>query len=311
MWNKNFHERIFQVLILSVSFFLAIFLIQPNLLDVSELNRIESRRFWMKKIYPGRKFDALILGDSRTHIGLSPKIMMKELRNFRIFNFGLSGGGLNTEIYRIAETYLDPKSPRKAFILGITPRSLTVVTEKNVHYWMEKERPFEEYIQSVYIDPNLKLFLPVHPMSIARFLLNKRIDEEIQKEFYDDGWSPVQVKSADTNSLYCVEMYKKIFSISKVSRNLITDLICQTAEWNTQGIMVFGFIFPSCKEMENVERNMSGLREEELSARFRDAGGIWLEPVKSGLFTYDGSHLNKNSAILFSESLAKQIRDLL
>ena len=53
---------------------------------------------------------------------------------------------------------------------------------------------------------------------------------------------------------------------------------------------------------------MSGFREAEFIQEFRNAGGIWLSFNLDDYVSYDGSHLDADSAKKLSRDLAEKIR---
>jgi hypothetical protein len=56
---------------------------------------------------------------------------------------------------------------------------------------------------------------------------------------------------------------------------------------------------------------MSGFRENEFIERFEESGGKWLYFSAEPYHSYDGSHLNKQSALILSHDLAKKILNYL
>ena len=75
-----------------------------------------------------------------------------------------------------------------------------------------------------------------------------------------------------------------------------------------RGINVYGFIVPSCEQMVRVEREMSGFDEDSFIAKFKQAGGTWIDVDVDKYECIDGSHLQDTGAIQFSEDLAALIQ---
>ena len=303
-----FKDRTSGALILSALLILAAAAFKRAPASLEDHTEIENRRFWIIKAHSPRKFDVMIMGDSRIYRGISPAAMGTELPQLRILNFGFSSGGLNREIYSLAEERLDKKSNLKIIVLGITPYSLTPLTEDNRHYWTERKRPWEEVLQFQYIDPFLEIFQPTSPLEILRGLGGTKVrpKQGYYHTFYDDGWIASTKIPEDPREE--IPPYREIYAKNRVSPRLIDDLIRQTQVWSKNGILVFGLLFPTSKEMEDLEKERSGLDAGALADRFRSAGGIWLTFEGDRYHSYDGSHLDRDSAVRFSIALARQIR---
>ena len=72
--------------------------------------------------------------------------------------------------------------------------------------------------------------------------------------------------------------------------------------------MVFGFRSPVTEKILSIENELSGLEEDVFLEQFESAGGIWLSVPPGPYYTYDGNHLDKESAIRYSVALAEQIK---
>lgn len=80
-------------------------------------------------------------------------------------------------------------------------------------------------------------------------------------------------------------------------------------KWTKQGIIVFGVRPPSTAEMVKLEEALSGFDESDFVQKFIKAGGIWIPVDTAGLESYDGSHLERKSAIAFSKQLGKKVQN--
>ena len=49
---------------------------------------LESDLFWNEKRYGKQQYDVLLMGDSRTYMGVSPEILREYIPNMDIYNFG-------------------------------------------------------------------------------------------------------------------------------------------------------------------------------------------------------------------------------
>ena len=136
----------------------------------------------------------------------------------------------------------------------------------------------------------------------------KRIppSEFYYQEFHDDGWVASWI--IPDNPDKALKSYRDNFSKTKVSSELVQELLKQTQHWVQHGIYVFAFCPPTTEKMDQLEKQLSGFDENIFAKQFRDVGGVWFLFDRNGYHSYDGSHLRKDSAIKFSKDLAMQIR---
>jgi hypothetical protein len=57
-----------------------------------------------------------------------------------------------------------------------------------------------------------------------------------------------------------------------------------------------------------LEERESGFEEAAFVRRFTSAGGVWLRFPPGRYFSYDGTHLTRDSAVRFSRDLAERLR---
>jgi len=88
----------------------------------------------------------------------------------------------------------------------------------------------------------------------------------------------------------------------------IKNVLKFTRDWTAKEIRVYGFLPPTCKQMYELENEISGFDQEDFVEQFVQAGGIWLKVDPCGYFSFDGSHLSEDSAIRFSNDLARLIK---
>ena len=91
---------------------------------------------------------------------------------------------------------------------------------------------------------------------------------------------------------------------------MIENLMKFTSRWTKSEIRVYGFLVPTCKQMVEIENELSGFNQAEFIAAFKKAGGIWIEFDPTAYDSFDGSHLQSESALEFSHDLASKICEL-
>jgi hypothetical protein len=296
-------NRTFGVLILCVPVVIIISLSKPNSLKTN--NKVESDRFWTYKVHSRKKFNMLIIGDSRVYRGISPQAISKVMPGIKISNFGFSSGILNNEMYSEAYNRIDQNSEHKIILVGISPGSLT--DYENDHFHSIRKMTNSEIIDKMYINYFVSKFLtPIKPSELFSDETQLPPDN-IKEVFYDNGW--VASTSEESNHFKNLDSYKIFWETNKVSKSRINDLYLKIAEWTKNGVDVFTFRAPASKEIDSLENGLSGFNENELRDHIRKNGGHWifLDSSYNRYQSYDGCHLNAKSAMLLSEDLALEM----
>ena len=96
-------------------------------------------------------------------------------------------------------------------------------------------------------------------------------------------------------------------------RALIEDFMTQTREWTARGISVYSLYMPAYEPRAALEDSLLGFDRDEFRLAFEQAGGLWLDVGGSDYVSYDGSHLEKESALKLSRAaglaLAAQLKN--
>jgi hypothetical protein len=295
-------ERIVWVLFLSI---ILAFLFDRFRPIVSERQQELAKRFWIIKTYNPNKYNCVIYGDSRTYRGISPAAVVSEIPGYSAINFGYSSGSFSEFMLDKVEEKFDTDQRNGIIILGITPFSLTPRAITDSHIKQELARKKEEVWETIYLQP-VKLFFEPHYFHWSGEEANPVI---YTQEYNNNGWvasdkEPTDVKEA-------LPRYVINFEDNKVSAEVVEQLMKRVNKWVNQGIRVFGVRPPSSTEMVKLENEISGFDEKEFTSKFEKNGGKWITIDTTGLKSYDGSHLRKQSAITFSKSLGEKIQESL
>jgi hypothetical protein len=260
----------------------------------------------MVKTHSHFVYDAIIMGDSRVYRDLSPKAMGGILRGWRILNFGYNSGGLNSEMFHAAEAKLDTAGGKKTIILGVTAHSLTLSAAKNEHYRENKDKEIDYIYTRIYFPKLVDFF---NPICVDRlFLGGKQPDRFYYQIFYDDGW--VASWSVPENPCEALPSFQNVFKDNRVSPDIVKGVIDQTRKWVRNGITVFAFRPPSALSIKQIENEIGGFDEQGFIRQFEEAGGIWIDIPNHSYHSFDGSHMDKESAVTFSKDIAECIRRL-
>jgi hypothetical protein len=183
MMKNLLKNRSVIVLIISIPAIIFLALIKPNSLE--SVYKAEFDRFWAFKVHSHRKYNMMILGDSRIYRGISPQAINKVIPDISICNFGFSSGKLNNEIYSEAEKRLNPSGKFRIVLIGISPVSL--IDEDNDHLHEIMKLTKAEVFDKIHTNYFLTRFTaPVKPSELFKSR-NKNDSTMIRETFYDNG----------------------------------------------------------------------------------------------------------------------------
>ncbi|AIF82006.1 hypothetical protein I862_07260 [endosymbiont of Acanthamoeba sp. UWC8] len=305
-------ERIFLTMLLTVIVVSNIALINIYFLNGDLQNKELEDRFWLSKIYQGKKkYDIIIAGDSRIYRGISPRIMQPILPSYRIFNYGFSGGGLNSYIFNKLVFLLNKDSSHsKIIILGVTPHSLTPKAQKNEHikqYEMISNKDKENILNKSF------WYSYIRPLNLSRiknkFTNKHKLSNYIQHYDIETGWIGSDYRKRDNKA--AIPAYQSVFINNQVAEQNILALSKQIRQWTQQGIIIIGFRPPTSQAVYNIENQMSRYDESKIRKEFEKAGAYWLCFDINNYETYDGNHLVESSAIILSKELSYKIKSIL
>lgn len=260
---------------------------------------ISREQFWSVKLGWSQQFDVVAAGDSRVLCDVSPRAMQDVAPFQKVANFGFNYAGFNADYLRGVVSKLNLASASPTIVLGITPRSLTPLNQRVSGYREELDRPLWRRMLNSHAGGLLASFRP--------FAIERIIKQAGSKDFYPDGWMAVRMNPPNPEA--DLPVYRSIFNGNTVSDGIVDQLVATVSQWRRERIRVFAFRPPVTAEMLSVENQRSGFRESDFIRRFADAGGTWLTFDSSLYQVCDGSHLDADSARLFSRDLARKLRE--
>ncbi len=262
-----------------------------GMLQLLPEKHLESDLFWSEKRYGKQRYDALLMGDSRTYLGVSPEILREYIPNMDIYNFGFSAGRINRQLIDSGSKRLQ-QNGKRILIFGCT--YLDLCNSRNEHFfsivkeaplrntWIQKNTPFNEY------------YTPHTPFGYVESRHSKNADAFLcgLKE-YRDGFSVRPFLPSDFKHFV------------------------QNLKWcKRNNIKVVAYRMVSCREMDELEDKLSGVDWDKIKQAVLDEGFVWLERPPSPLLEqieehcYDASHLNAEGAELFSNWLGQELAKL-
>ena len=294
-------RKIILTLILATGLVLAIGFLRPPGAMVS--SGLAENEFWTRKILQKAGYDVVLIGDSRTYFDLSPAEMKRIMIVDRIYNFGVKYGGLTREYLEAGAALLDPQSPRKIIVLGITPHSLTVKTARSNGFIDLKKQDFVDRMINLRLSPFMAFLGPLSLRDIIYKLLGKPYSSIFYVSFFPDGWAAGRKVPPTLEGMLAI--YQNYYKDNPLEPKTMAAVMSMTAQWKSQGIRVFGFRPPTPPQMAALEYRLSGFEQEKFVKDFEAAGGVWLSFDPSRYSSYDGSHLDRDSAREFSRDLAR------
>ena len=264
---------------------------------------VPENRFWQQKLRYETGVDLVAAGDSRVLYDVCPsELTGAKVRKAK--NFGFKSAPLNETYLSAAVKQLAPDGER-ILLVGVTPMAFTPASVQSNGF----EQSLEDQESYLFEPPafwsNLENRLT--PLSLAELsmIVRRRRSPKLET-FSADGW--VACKTRKLNESYAIPFYRVRFQENEVNSDEIANLLDRVRSLKSEGVKVFGFQPPVPDEMKVVENEGSGFSYPDFVSEFREAGGVWIEPDTSDCKTYDGSHLEAESARRFSARLAEHIR---
>jgi len=301
--NSIKKERLVFVFLISVALIITMIISLP----IKDSYKHDYKKFWIEKTDAPSDYNVVVIGDSRIYRGISPDAMETVLKGEKVLNFGYSSARLDNLLLKKASEKLINDGSEKIIVLGITPNSLTEIPNANADLLDNIQMPREDKYEILYFYDVLKYFDALDLDHIQNAWTTSKEPKNYIEEFHSNGWIASDYIVEDTNS--AMPGYRSWFQKNMVSQNMINRLMTQVGEWSRQGIKVYGFRFPTSYSMVQLEDSLSGFNEIVFAQNFTKMGGKWLEFSNSDFHSYDGSHLEKQSAEIFSKQLALKIKE--
>ncbi len=279
--------------------------------------------FWMEKLTWGADADVVIAGDSRVYRGVDPSVFEEQLGIAR--NFGFSSAKFTTEFLAGAEAVLDPKGHR-VLILGLSAFSLNDGSSPRDGF-TEAQRDLARLRLPIAVARALEQWeLAAGPIALdaggmagegeASGLARATTDEYAQV-FHGNGWvesdryvaDPIANGLAVVRKDYAGETLVDAGDAGRSPANspgpLAKGLVKRAHELVDRGVTVVAFRVPVPPEVAAEEDRLSGINFGRLHQELEAAGALWVDVPYDGLRSYDGSHLDGESATALSQALIR------
>lgn len=259
--------------------------------------------FWNQKFFAPSQFDIVVAGDSRAYRGVSPQHM--NVGELKVLNFGFDGVGLCDNYLKVSGEKLAQESNVKAILIVLTPYSLT----PNACKWNEfvsLKKSAIPLTQSALMEAQVSHFIRRVTSQDIKEMLGK--PASFREEYFAEGWvasQRVKVDPAEADSLYIAN-----FKNNQVDGVLVENLVDWIKVARESGVRVFVTRSPTAPSLKEIENTYGNFNEENARSLIVSKGGEWLdlEPsILAQLQFYDGSHLDRSSAEIWSKSLGKSL----
>jgi len=275
--------------------------------DEMDTEEIKKHRHWIAKTRSTETYPIVFGGDSRVFRGLSPDHFSAEFDGIKSLNYAYWANGYGKNYLQGIEEKVDSSSEFRMIVLGLTPHSLTRKTARSEHYQWEKKRSREHVLQSLYLSKLQEIFAPYQAIDLTERISGKSKPNNYRITYHSNGWVESYWIKPDTS--HSARFYKDLFTDDLVSQDVIDGLLEFVSRWRSEGIHVFAYRPPTSHTIRGYEHERGGFVESDFVKQFTDAGGIWIPVSPDDYQTFDGSHLEHQSAIRLSQDLARIIKE--
>ena len=306
------NDRLVQTFLLATIGLVVMGLLGPGSPDPQEEVLAKQTAFFINKAHQTEKFDMVIVGDSRALRGLSPAEISKQLPDVSIFNFAFNAGGMNVEMYDEADKLLQADSSTRSVLLVPTSLAFMLHKTSNSQFREYRLKPKDQAWLYQNAPAVANFFQSLSPSVFLRRWFDLKPQKFLTQEFTSDGWlATEQTPRDDVTNLHT---QREILASHKIDPGLISEFMAKTKAWTNDGTNVFALFPPAYEPRAALEDSLLDFDKAAFRLAFVQAGGIWLDPTEAAYVTYDGSHLEKASALEFSRqvgiSLAQQMQNL-
>jgi hypothetical protein len=275
--------------------------------DEMDTEEIKKNRYWVIKTRNTETYPVVFGGDSRVFRGISPEDFSSEFGGIESYNFAYWANGYGKDYLEGLERKIDTSAEVQMIILGLTPHSLTEKTAESPHYHWELIRAKRSAVETIYFSTIQEIFAPYRINDLLKRILGKSKPDNYRITYHPNGWVESYWIVPDTS--HSARFYKDLFEGDPVSEEVIRNLLEFVERWTRHGIHVVAFRPPTSHTIRHYEHERGGFNEAEFVQRFRDAGGIWIDIDPDDYQTFDGSHLEHQSARRISADLGRQLRE--
>ena len=227
----------------------------------------------------------------------------------KVLNFAFSNGGLNPIMFDAAEEKLAQNDKPKVIVMGISANAISGYSAGNQQYVQELNRPREEIFERIYFNPLRYWFSATSPEKLKNHFSETKETAFYRNKYFMNGYVESEKFPADT--MEAIPSYTKDFTNYKVTPENLSDLFKQVKKWTDSGIIVTGFTPPVSQSMQMLEDTLGMFDEALIKTGFEKASGHWIELNPAKYKTYDGSHLNIESAQKLSNEIGEEIQNLI
>ena len=275
--------------------------------DKMDTEEIRKNRYWIAKSTNKKSYAVVFGGDSRVFRGISPDHFEEEFGGGEAFNYAYWSNGYGKIYLEGLEGLIDTGSDLRVIVLGVSPHSLTPNAAKCSHYRWEMSRSKEQVLQNLYFSKVQEVFAPYGVIEMAEKMTGKSKPNNYRINYHSNGWVESYWMVPDTS--YSARFYEDIFTDNQVSEEVITGLMEFVERWTEKGIHVVGFRPPTSHTIRQLETERGGFSEADFVKRFTDAGGFWIPLSTDAYQTFDGNHLEHQSAKRISADLGRLIHE--
>ncbi len=289
------------IMILMPMFFFVLWKLLPPL-PASPMMRDS---FWAHKVNLVDKFDIVYTGDSRVYRGVDPKAV-ESVVGLKGFNYGFSSADLDSVLLERAVSYLAPRGQR-ILVIGLSANSFLERSEgkSNAHLQSLLRISDKDLWMRENWYPHLTCFDNHAVSDLYKFLKREHYDETYH---LNSGFAASDKTPADTNE--ALPLYRVEFKSAKFSTKKLEAFQRYVAQLQKQGIKVVFMRMPVTHAMQKLEAEHAPALEAYWHyAEYHDQHMFngWGDTYT----TYDGSHLNSESAHKFSRNLGVQLASIL
>lgn len=256
--------------------------------------------FWAGKMESDTNEDIVFVGDSRVYRGIDP-LVFGRMTKLKARNFGFSSASPDSILIEHAINCLS-SSGKKLVVIAVSANSFMSSSIENTHFKSVKSWSVSDKWVKYHIYPLISFFDNRSVADIFKYMKSEGYYEHYN---ISNGFAASYKIPADSNA--AVPAYQRQFEREQYSKDAESKFINYVLRLKSSGYHPVIIRVPCSYSMIQLEDMATKNAIPRLMRELMDRGIDVLPYVSDGLSSYDGSHLDEQSAELYSQKLSQDI----
>lgn len=276
--------------------------------------------YWRMKVEWKNEANIVLAGDSRVYRGLDPHVFDQYLPHLKTVNFGFSSVRWSLAYLDKVSDVLKSHGKERWIVLGVSPPSLRPAANtkdtgfENDGFGNALKNSNESRLSAGFERRLASILLGLRRLPLdywwarmtgkaSEFALIP--ENQYLQRFELSGWVASDYVKRDSGQY--VKKFSRNGGDTRFDQETYARLLGAVRSWRRAGIGVIAFRPPVPASTLEFEINVLEYQEQRIAADMRSAGATWVDIDITDYISYDGSHVESDSARKLSLRLATEM----